>query len=102
MRTLSKAQRYRKLALKETNKAMIDQCGEYLDWIRVSPEDLASEKTAFQSLAMFNTQLKPHYMRAIQATKEYYLRKNPNGKIQFHTCGPSGVCASVSFTSTRW
>ena len=31
----------------ETNKAMIDQCGEYLDWIRVSPEDLASEKTAF-------------------------------------------------------
>jgi uroporphyrinogen-III decarboxylase len=28
----------------ETNKAMIDQCGEYLDWMRVSPEDLASEK----------------------------------------------------------
>lgn len=71
----------------ETNKAMIDECGEYLDWMRMSPEDLASEKTAFQSLAMFNEQLKPHYMRSIQTIKEYYLKKNPNGKIQFHTCG---------------
>jgi uroporphyrinogen decarboxylase len=71
----------------EINKAMIDQCGEYLDWIRVSPEDLASEKTAFLSLKMFETQLKPHYKRAILATKEHFLKKNPNGKIQFHSCG---------------
>ena len=71
----------------EWNKAMLDQCGEYLDWLRVSPEDLASEKTAFLSLKMFETQLKPHYMRAIRATKEHYLKKNPNGKIQFHSCG---------------
>ena len=71
----------------ETNIAMLDQCGEYLDWLRMSPEDLASEKTAFQSLAMFNEQLKPHYMRSIRTVKEHYLKKNPNGKIQFHTCG---------------
>jgi uroporphyrinogen decarboxylase len=71
----------------EFNKTMIDQCGEYLDWIRVSPEDLASEKTAFMSLNMFETQLKPHYYRSIRAVREYYLKKNPNGRIQFHSCG---------------
>ncbi len=71
----------------EANMAFLDQVGEYIDWLRVSPEDLASEKTAFISLKMFNKQLKPHYMRAIQTTKEYYLKKNPLGKIQFHSCG---------------
>ena len=69
------------------NKAMIDRMGEYLDWIRVSPEDLASEKTAFLSLKMFERQLIPHYHRAFIETKEYFLKKNPNGKIQFHSCG---------------
>ena len=64
------------------NKAMIDRMGEYLDWIRVSPEDLASEKTAFLSLKMFERQLIPHYHRAFIETKEYFLKKNPNGKIQ--------------------
>lgn len=71
----------------EANKAFLDQVGEYIDWLRMSPEDLASEKTAFISLKMFNKQLKPHYMRAIQATKEHYLKKNPLGRIQFHSCG---------------
>jgi len=71
----------------EFNKALIDQCGEYIDWIRVSPEDLASEKTAFLSLKMFDRQLKPHYKAATLELKEYFLRKNPNGKIQFHSCG---------------
>lgn len=71
----------------ELNKAMIDVCGEYCDWIRVSPEDLASEKTAFLSLKMFERQLLPHYKRAISETKAYYLKKNPAGKIQFHSCG---------------
>jgi uroporphyrinogen decarboxylase len=71
----------------EFNKAMIDVCGEYLDWIRVSPEDLASEKTSFLSLKMFQKQLIPHYHRACIATKEHFLRKNPLGKIQFHSCG---------------
>jgi len=37
----------------EFNKAFLDQCGEYLDWLRMSPEDLASEKTVFLSLKMF-------------------------------------------------
>lgn len=71
----------------EFNKVFLDQCGEYIDWLRMSPEDLASEKTAFLSLKMFNKQLKPHYKRATQTTKEYYLKKNPLGKIQFHSCG---------------
>ena len=69
------------------NKTMIDVCGEYLDWIRVSPEDLASEKTSFVSLKMFQRQLLPHYHRACIETKSYYLKKNPLGKIQFHSCG---------------
>ncbi len=71
----------------EFNKAFLDQCGEYVDWLRMSPEDLASEKTAFLSLKMFNRQLLPHYKRAISETKKYYLEKNPDGKIQFHSCG---------------
>ena len=69
------------------NKAIIDECGEYLDWMRMSPEDLASEKTAFLSLRMFERQVKPHYIRAFREIKEYYLKKNPLGKIQFHSCG---------------
>ncbi|MEM9471441.1 MAG: uroporphyrinogen decarboxylase family protein [Pseudomonadota bacterium] len=71
----------------EHNKAFLAQCGEYVDWLRMSPEDLASEKTAFMSLPMFENQLVPHYKRAILETKEFYHTKNPNGKIQFHSCG---------------
>ena len=71
----------------EFNKAIIDECGEYIDWMRMSPEDLASEKTAFLSLKMFDRQVKPHYIRAFREIKEYYLKKNPAGKIQFHSCG---------------
>ena len=71
----------------ESNKAFLDQCGEYIDWLRMSPEDLASEKTTFLSLKMFERQLLPHYKRATLETKKYYLEKNPDGKIQFHSCG---------------
>jgi len=71
----------------EFNKAFLDQCGEYLDWLRMSPEDLASEKTAFLSLGMFESQLVPHYKRATLETKKYFRTKNPGGKIQFHSCG---------------
>lgn len=71
----------------EFHKKIIDECGEYVDWIRVSPEDLASEKTAFLSLAMFESQLKPHYMRSIRNIREMFLKKNPGGKLQFHSCG---------------
>jgi len=71
----------------EFNKAFLTQCGEYIDWLRMSPEDLASEKTAFMSLPMFDNQLIPHYNRAISETKRFYKTKNPDGKIQFHSCG---------------
>lgn len=71
----------------EHNKAFLTLCGEYIDWLRMSPEDLASEKTAFLSLDMFNKQLVPHYKRAIQETKKFYQERNPDGKIQFHSCG---------------
>ena len=68
-------------------KAVIDECGEYFDWIRLSPEDLASEKTAFLSLPMYERQLLPHYKRCYREIKEHYLKKNPTGKLQFHSCG---------------
>jgi uroporphyrinogen decarboxylase len=71
----------------EFNKAFLEQCGEYIDWLRMSPEDLASEKTTFMSLAMFESQLVPHYKRATLETKKFYHSKNPDGKIQFHSCG---------------
>ena len=68
-------------------KAVIDECGEYFDWIRLSPEDLASEKTAFLSLPMYERQLLPHYKRCYREIKEHFVKKNPNGKLQFHSCG---------------
>ena len=68
-------------------KAVIDECGEYFDWIRLSPEDLASEKTAFLSLPMYERQLLPHYKRCYREIKAHYLKKNPTGKLQFHSCG---------------
>jgi uroporphyrinogen decarboxylase len=71
----------------EFNKAFLDQCGEYLDWLRMSPEDLASEKTTFLSQKMFDRQLVPHYKRATQAVRDYYRQKNSLGLIQFHSCG---------------
>ena len=86
----------------EFNKAMIDQCGEYLDWIRVSPEDIASEKTSFMSVKMFNRQVMPHYRRCFKEVKEYFHRKNPQGKIQFHSCGAVAqpfMGALTSFTT---
>jgi len=71
----------------EFNKAFLEQCGEYIDWLRMSPEDLASEKTTFLSLSMLEKQLMPHYKRATLETKKFYHTKNPDGKIQFHSCG---------------
>ena len=71
----------------EFNKVFLERCGEYIDWLRMSPEDLASENTTFISLRMFNKQLKRHYERATQETKKNFLKQNPNGKIQFHSCG---------------
>lgn len=69
------------------NKCLIDQCGEYLDWIRISPEDLASESAAFLSPKMFKDQLLHHYHRACIEIKDYFHAKNPDGKLQFHSCG---------------
>ena len=71
----------------EFNKAFLDQCGEYVDWLRMSPEDLAGEKTTFLSQKMFDRQLLPHYKRATQTVRDYYRQINPDGLIQFHSCG---------------
>jgi uroporphyrinogen decarboxylase len=71
----------------EFNKAFLDQCGEYVDWLRMSPEDLAGEKTTFLSQKMFDRQLVPHYKRATQTVRDYYRQINPDGLIQFHSCG---------------
>ena len=53
----------------------------------MSPEDLASEKSTFTSPAMFRKQILPFYTEACHATKEAFVAKNPNGKIDFHSCG---------------
>ena len=36
---------------------------------------------------MFNDQLLHHYHRACIEIKEYFHTKNPDGRIQFHSCG---------------
>ena len=82
----------------EFAKAVIDECGEYFDWIRLSPEDLASEKTAFLSLPMYERQLLPHYKRCYTEIKKHYLTKNPDESSSSTPAArfPSPSCAGSS------
>ena len=71
----------------EFNRVALEACGEYVDMVRMSPEDLASEKSTFTSPPMFKKQILPFYVEACRATKEAFARANPDGKVDFHSCG---------------
>jgi uroporphyrinogen decarboxylase len=72
---------------KEFNRVGIEAAGEFVDIVRLSPEDLASEKQTFCSPSMFNEMIYPYYKECIDYVKTIFNEKNPNGKIQFHSCG---------------
>jgi uroporphyrinogen decarboxylase len=72
---------------KEFNCVGIAAAGEFADIVRFSPEDLASEKQTFCSPAMFREMIYPYYKECIDYVKRLFRQKNPNGKVEFHSCG---------------
>ncbi|GBE00662.1 methylcobalamin:coenzyme M methyltransferase [bacterium BMS3Bbin06] len=72
---------------KEFNRVGLEAAGEFVDIIRLSPEDLASEKQTFCSPSMFREMILPHYRECIHYVKGLFHEKNPDGKIEFHSCG---------------
>jgi uroporphyrinogen decarboxylase len=72
---------------KEFNRVGIAAAGEFADIVRFSPEDLASEKQTFCSPAMFREMIYPYYKECIDYVKRLFRQKNPNGKVEFHSCG---------------
>ena len=72
---------------KEFNRVALEAAGEYADIIRLSPEDLASEKQTFCSPAMFREMILPYYRDCIDYVGKLFREKNPRGKVEFHSCG---------------
>ena len=71
----------------EFNAVGIEACGEYVDILRVSPEDLATQTSTFISPRMFKQMVLPYYQRSFGDAKKLLLEKNPNAKLDFHSCG---------------
>ena len=69
------------------NEVGIEACGEYIDILRVSPEDLATQTSTFISPRMFKNMVLPFYQRSFGHAKKLLLEKNPNAKLEFHSCG---------------
>jgi uroporphyrinogen decarboxylase len=72
---------------KEFNRVGLEAAGEYADIVRLSPEDLASEKQTFCSPSMFREMILPYYRECIDYVGKLFREKNPRGKIEFHSCG---------------
>jgi len=69
------------------NEVGIAACGEYIDILRVSPEDLAIADSTFISPRMFKNMVLPFYQRSLGYAKKLLHEKNPNAKLEFHSCG---------------
>jgi uroporphyrinogen decarboxylase len=72
---------------KEFNKVGLEAAGEFVDVVRLSPEDLASEKQTFCSHGTFREMILPYYQDCISYVKGLFRKKNPRGKVEFHSCG---------------
>lgn len=71
----------------EFNTVGLEACGEFTDILRVSPEDLAIQTSTFISPRMFKKMVLPFYQRSFGHAKKLLLEKNPNAKLDFHSCG---------------
>lgn len=69
------------------NEVGIAACGEFIDILRVSPEDLATQTSTFISPRMFKEMVLPFYQRSFGHAKKLLLEKNPDAKLEFHSCG---------------
>ena len=72
---------------KEFNRVGLEAAGEFVDVVRFSPEDLASEKQTFCSPDMFREMILPYYRECLDYVGRIFREKNPEGKLEFHSCG---------------
>lgn len=65
----------------------IDECGEYLSFIRTDYDDYGAQNSEMISPKMFREMIKPIISEYYSTIKKKFLEKNPNGKLMKHTCG---------------
>ena len=66
---------------------LIEAAGEYVDILRLSGEDMGTQKNPIISLPMFRRMVRPHLERLWGYAKEMLQKKNPKAKIMLHSCG---------------
>ena len=70
--------------------------GKYVDVLRLSGEDLGTQRGPLISLKMFRELVKPHLQKVWSTAKEHLTARNPRGKIMLHSCG------SVRLFMSEW
>ncbi len=69
------------------NEIGIGLIGQYINILRLSPEDLATGDSTFVSPKMFERMLRPYYKRSFSLARKLLKEKNPQARLQFHSCG---------------
>lgn len=65
----------------------LEECGEYLSFIRTDYDDYGAQNSELISPDMFRGLVKPIISEYYTSIKTKFLKKNPNGKLMKHTCG---------------
>ncbi len=65
----------------------LDQCGEYLSFVRLDFDDFGTQNGLLISKELFNRVVRPYEEKFCRSVKEHFLKINPDGKIMKHTCG---------------
>ena len=68
------------------NRAL-DECGQYLTFLRIDMDDFGTQNGVFISREMFNRLVRPYEERLCSEVKKHFLKYNPEGLIMKHTCG---------------
>ena len=74
----------------------LKKIGKYVDVLRLSGEDLGTQRGPLISLKMFRELVKPHLQKVWSTAKEHLTARNPRGKIMLHSCG------SVRLFMSEW
>jgi len=65
----------------------IEECGEYLSFIRTDNDDYGAQNSELISPKMFREMIMPVFQDYYDTLKAKFLAKNPNGKLMKHCCG---------------
>ncbi len=68
-------------------KRALDECGQYLTFLRIDMDDFGSQNGLIVSRDMFNRLIRPYEERLCSEVKAHFLKYNPDGLIMKHTCG---------------